>query len=120
MFYQAEKYHRLQAAKVHSFPIIHHYAIADCEKYRKYSERILNCSNELKLRVMTDLDDLLISRTSIEAARWCRVRQCPMCQFARVSKQRARFFKAFGAVSLPDNFVFLTLTVRNRPLIPIS
>jgi hypothetical protein len=116
LFYQAEKYHRLQAAKLHTFPIIQHYAIADCDKYHKYAERILNCSNELKLRVMTDPDDLLISQTSIENARWCRVRQCPMCQFARVSKQRARFFKAFGAMSLPDNFVFLTLTVRNRPL----
>ena len=116
LFYQADKYRRLQSAKLHTFPIIQHYAVADCEKYQKYAERILNCSNELKVRILTDPTDLLISRTSIEDARWCHVRQCPMCQFARTSKQRARFFKAFGLQSLPDNFVFLTLTVRNRPL----
>ena len=116
LFYQSDKYKRLQSAKVHTFPVIQHYACSPLELYQRYADRMINCSNEIHIRLMTDPDDLLISQTSIEDARWCHVRQCPMCQFGRTSKQRARFFKAFGLHSLPDNFAFLTLTVRNCPL----
>ena len=117
LFYQADKYKRLLRAKRFTFPVIEHYSFSENETYQKYAERMLNCSCELKVRIMTSDDVTEITRTSIEDARWCHVRQCPMCQFARVSRQRAKFFKTFvPAEVLGKEFGFLTLTVRNRPL----
>lgn len=118
LFEQANKYKRLCIAKRHTFSVINHYAQSEHEKYQKYAEKILNCSNELKIRVLTDFDvDGVIAQTSIENARWCRVRQCPMCQFARASKYRAKLFKAFSQIDVANRqYCFLTLTHRNRPL----
>jgi plasmid rolling circle replication initiator protein Rep len=117
LFYQADKYKRLLKAKRFTFPVIEHYSFSDNENYQKYAERMLNCSNQLKVRIMISDDITEFTRTSIEDARWCHVRQCPMCQFARVSRQRGKFFKTFvPAEVIGKEFGFLTLTVRNRPL----
>lgn len=118
LFQQANKYKRLCVAKRHTFSVINHYAQSEHEKYQQYAEKILNCSNELKIRLLTDFTtEGIITQSSIENARWCRCRQCPMCQFARASKHRAKFFKAFAGVDLfQRDYAFLTLTHRNRPL----
>lgn len=118
LFCQADKYKRLVQAKLYSFAILEHYAASDKEDYQKYAERILNCSCDLKVRVSDEITPNGIeTKTSIENARWCRVRHCSLCQFARVSKQRAILFKAFSKLDLTNqSFIFLTLTVRNRPL----
>ncbi len=117
LFEQSTKCRRLTEAKLHSFPVIGHYAASDLEQYQKYAEHILNCSNDLKMRVFQDFtEEGMIGRTSIENARWCRVRHCPMCQFARSSKMRARLFKGFSNYEFKSNYTFLTLTIRNRPL----
>ena len=117
-FCNADKYKRLLKAKLHTFPVIKHYANHDSEKYQKYAEKILNCSCGLNLRVISEITfEGVITQISIEQARWCRVRQCPMCQFARSSKHRAKLFKAFSGVDLTQkSYSFLTLTQRNRPL----
>jgi hypothetical protein len=116
-FCNADKYKRLLKVKLHSFPVINHYANHDSEKYQKYAQQILNCSNELKLRILSEPTlEGIISQISIEEARWCRCRQCPMCQFARSSKYRAKLFKVFSQLDVPKNYSFLTLTQRNRPL----
>jgi plasmid rolling circle replication initiator protein Rep len=117
LFEQSTKCRRLTEAKLHTFPVIAHYAASDLEQYQKYAEQILNCSNDLKMRVFQDFtEEGMIGRSSIENARWCRVRHCPMCQFARSSKMRAKLFKAFSNYEFKSNYTFLTLTIRNRPL----
>lgn len=118
LFEESTKCKRLNVAKMHTFPVITHYSASDCEKYQGYAEKILNCSNDLKMRVSTEVDLKGVSvRSSMENARWCRVRQCPMCGFARSSKMRAKLFKAFTNYELdPDSYSFLTLTVQNCPL----
>lgn len=117
-FCNSDKYLRLLNAKRHTFPVIAHYAASPLEKYQSYAEKILNCSCQLKVRVFSEFTvEGVNSRSSIENASWCRVRQCPMCVFARSSKHRAKLFKAFSQVEVfKKEYCFLTLTVRNRPL----
>lgn len=118
LFQESSKCRRLTEAKLHTFPVIQHYAVSDSEKYNKYAENILNCSNDLSIRVFSQIQEQgVIAQTSIEGARWCRCRQCPMCQFARSSKMRAKLFKAFTNYDFDGkSYSFLTLTIRNRPL----
>jgi hypothetical protein len=118
VFKQADKYKRLVQAKLYSFPVMEHYLASFNPDHNKYAERILNCSNDINIRFLSDITPTGIeSQTSIEGAKWCRVRHCPLCQFARVSKQRAKLFKGFAGKDLKNqSFVFLTLTVRNVSL----
>lgn len=117
-FCNSDKYLRLLKAKRHTFPVIAHYAASPFEKYQSYAEKILNCSCDLKLRILLEITlEGIKTQISIEQARWCRVRQCPMCQFARASKHRAKLFKAFSQIDVfQKQYCFLTLTQRNRPL----
>ena len=118
LFKQADKYKRLVQAKLYSFPVMEHYFASSNPDHNKYAERILNCSNDIDIRCFSEFTLTGIeSHSSIEGARWCRVRHCPLCQFARVSKYRAKLFKAFASKDLSnDSYVFLTLTVRNVSL----
>jgi plasmid rolling circle replication initiator protein Rep len=118
LFEQSPKCKRLNVAKVHTFPVIMHYAASNSEIYQGYAHKILNCSNDLTLRVSIDIQkEGVTSRSSIESARWCRVRHCPMCGLARSSKMRARLFKGFSNYEFDENaYSFLTLTIRNCPL----
>jgi hypothetical protein len=118
LFKQADKYKRLVQAKLYSFPVIEHYYASSNPDHQKYAERILNCSNDINIRFSSEITpEGIEAYTSIEGARWCRVRQCPLCQFARVSKQRARLFKGFAGKDLStQDYIFLTLTIRNIPL----
>ncbi len=59
----------------------------------------------------------VISKVSVENARWCHCRQCPTCQLAKSRKQRAVLFKSFAVADLSiENYAFLTLTQNNVPL----
>ena len=119
LFEESTKCKRLNEAKIYTFPVIQHYAASDFEKYNDYAQNILNCSNDLKLRICTEIGELgVTAKSSIENARWCRCRQCPMCQFARSSKIRAKLFKAFKDFDFGDetSYSFLTLTLQNCPL----
>ncbi len=84
------------------------------EGYTSYAERILNCSQFLEFAV-TSLDKQAIT-LKLQSARFCRVRYCPVCQWRRSLKWRARFFEVFPNL-LEDHpkveFIFLTLTVKN-------
>lgn len=55
----------------------------------------------------------------LTSARFCRVRQCPICQWRKALMWRARFYKAFPAIErdFPKaRYIFLTLTVKNCPI----
>lgn len=118
LFQLSDKFKRLSVAKKHTFTVIEHYALSDVLQYKKYAENMLNCSRNLKLRVSLEpTEEGWLAKSSIEDARWCRVRHCPMCQLAKSSKRRALLFKSFEKADLSKSeFAFLTLTIRNRPL----
>ena len=79
-----------------------------------YAERILNCSQLLEFAI--GLSDREAVTFKLQSARFCRVRYCPVCQWRRSLKWRARFFEVLPKL-LEDypkvKFVFLTLTVKN-------
>ena len=85
--------------------------------YLSYARRMSECSQWLDF-TLSSSDDQTIS-FKLKSARFCRSRKCPICQWRRALKWRARFFKALPKF-LEDyskvKFIFLTLTIRNCPL----
>tara|TARA_Y100000385_G_C13036542_1_gene613268 strand:- start:291 stop:1316 length:1026 start_codon:yes stop_codon:yes gene_type:complete len=84
-------------------------------EFERYSQRMSDCSGELKFG-WSEADVDGVQKFKLKEARFCRVRYCPVCQWRRSLMWRARFFEF-----LPKMFdehpkarwVFLTLTVRN-------
>lgn len=97
-----------------------YYALSDREDFHRYADRMINCAPAFDLRVVPGVDNssgTLLAH--IQKAYWCRVRHCPLCQWARVSKSRAKFFQ--GLTPLQSDYpryrwLLLTLTVRNVPV----
>jgi plasmid rolling circle replication initiator protein Rep len=118
LFTQSTTCRRFTVAKRHCDPVINHYASSGHPNHFSLAERMLNCSPHLNFRVFTDFTpEGVISKVSIENARWCRCRHCPMCQLAKSRKQRALLFKSFAAADLSmEKYTFLTLTQNNVPL----
>jgi plasmid rolling circle replication initiator protein Rep len=80
----------------------------------KYSQRLQECSRTLTFAMTEGKDSDRLFR--LVAARFCRVRHCPVCQWRRSKMWLARFLKAMpGVLETYQNhrFIFLTLTVRN-------
>jgi plasmid rolling circle replication initiator protein Rep len=83
----------------------------------RYAERMGTCSRLLEFGKTTD--DTGEKSLKLKAAKFCRVRFCPVCQWRRSDKWRARFFQVLPAITeaYPTHrWVFLTLTVRNCDL----
>jgi plasmid rolling circle replication initiator protein Rep len=87
------------------------------EDFVRYSDRIDQCSRRLQFALVPE--DEGVSRLKLHAARFCRVRHCPVCQWRKAMMWRARFFQGLPQY-LADNPtlipVFLTLTARNCAL----
>lgn len=101
--------HRLQASKVSL-----NYSQVGMDKY---SQRIEGCSKWLQF-ALHGLDDGSVS-LKLFSAKFCRVRQCPVCQWRRSLMWLARFFRIlpeFRADNPKVEFLFLTLTVKNCEL----
>jgi plasmid rolling circle replication initiator protein Rep len=82
--------------------------------YDRLAGRLGDCSGRLEFGY--DLDSEGKQRLRLHAARFCRVRTCPVCQWRRSLMWRARAFKILPQVvdNNPNHrFIFLTLTVRN-------
>jgi len=82
--------------------------------YHGYSERIAQCSQILEYALAATNDGELV--TSLQNARFCRCRQCPVCQWRRSLMWKARFFQALPKIrgDYPTaRYLFLTLTVKN-------
>ena len=77
--------------------------------------RIRGCSGYLGFSWADD-PDTGESRLKLRAARFCRVRHCPVCQWRRSMMWQARFLKALPSIEAAHpsaRWLFLTLTVRN-------
>lgn len=86
-------------------------------EYNCYAVRIADCSCHLLFAFQ--VDDVGLCKLKLQAAKFCRVRLCPVCQDRRSMMWRGKTFKILPKV-LEDypkaRFIFLTLTVRNCPL----
>lgn len=85
--------------------------------FDRYAERVKDCSQRLQFALTADEQGDVVFK--LYAARFCRVRFCPVCQWRRSVMWRARFYKALPQfLDANPSLVplFLTLTVRNCPL----
>lgn len=92
-------------------------SLYDGSELNRYAARMKDCGGILGFGLVAG--DGGESRFKLNAARFCRVRHCPVCQWRRSLVWRARFFNAIPEV-LEDHsssrWIFLTLTVRNCPI----
>lgn len=104
-------------AKARAQNIIQLYYLDGSPCYHKYAERMLNCSPELTLIIDDDITSQTFGRTTLCDARWCCVRHCPFCQFARSRKYQGKFLKSFNEENCGgDEYLFITLTLKNCPV----
>lgn len=77
----------------------------------KKSYRLAYCGNWLKFKLYSDQNSDFHHK--LHQANFCRVRNCPICQYRKTLLMRGRFFKMIP--ELPDDleYLFLTLTVKN-------
>ncbi|EDX73127.1 Replication protein [Coleofasciculus chthonoplastes PCC 7420] len=96
-----------QSIKVSGF-----YAMSERDDFRSYAERILNCAEHLDFAMQNIQGDLV---GFINNVHWCRCPRCPLCQWAKVGKWRAKFFQGLRRLYLENevNVIFVTLTSRN-------
>ncbi len=101
--------HRANASQVQ--------ALYQKSEFQQYATRIQECSQRLGFAFLAQDSGEL--KLKLQQAKFCRVRHCPVCQWRRVLKWRAKFFTAVPKVmqAYPnDRWIFLTLTVRNCPM----
>lgn len=78
--------------------------------YERHVERLDSCSQRLLFAVGNE------GNFNLEAARFCRVRNCPTCQWRRQLMWKARFHKALPEIETKyprHRWILLTLTVKN-------
>lgn len=92
-------------------------ALYQGSEFNCYAIRIADCSCCLVFAFQ--VDDNGSCNLKLQAAKFCRVRLCPVCQSRRSMMWKGKTFKILPKV-LEDypkaRFIFLTLTVRNCPL----
>lgn len=86
-------------------------------EFQDYSSRINFCSEFLKFGLVSDDDETL--KLKLRAARFCRVRHCPVCQWRRSLMWKAKAYKVLPKIveQYPKHrWLFLTLTQKNVPI----
>ena len=85
--------------------------------YLSYAQRISECSQWLDFLLSSSDEQSILLK--LKSAKFCRIRHCPICQWRRALKWRARFFEVLPGFleNQPTvRFIFLTLTIRNCSL----
>lgn len=85
--------------------------------FQDYAERMHFCSEFLKFGLVSGEDDVL--KLKLRAARFCRVRHCPVCQWRRSLMWKAKAYKVLPRIveQYPKHrWLFLTLTQKNVPI----
>lgn len=86
--------------------------------FDRYSERIRFCSDLLQFG-LTSSEDAGVMKMKLRAARFCRLRHCPVCQWRRSLRWKARAYKVLPRIveKYPTHrWLFLTLTQKNVPI----
>lgn len=88
------------------------------EELARYGERICGCSGVLRFGLVVDPETGEL-RLKLREAQFCRVRNCPVCQWRRSLMWQARFYQALPRLEQEHpkaRWIFLTLTVPNCPV----
>lgn len=83
------------------------------KEFDQYAQRMDFCSQLLDFRLVPDEREC---KLKLDAARFCRVRYCPVCQWRRSLMWKAKAFRILPMVveAYPKHrWLFLTLTIRN-------
>ena len=86
------------------------------EEFLKYAERMEDCSRLLNFRLVVE-EGLYVLK--LYAARFCRVKNCPTCQWRRALMWKGKACRILPSVveAYPEyRWLFLTLTVKNCPI----
>ena len=95
--------------------VAHHYKADGMDSY---SERVNLCSQLLDFKLVPDREEGEL-KLKLSSAYFCRVRHCPVCQWRRSLKWRAKALAALPKLieDYPKlRYLFLTLTLRNYPI----
>ena len=92
--------------------VSHHYKSAGMDRY---AERVDLCSQLLNFRLVPDEKKEEV-KLKLASAKFCRVRHCPVCQWRRSLRWRAKAMDALPRL-IEDHpklrYLFLTLTLKN-------
>ncbi|MGD1857870.1 MAG: protein rep [Leptolyngbyaceae cyanobacterium] len=86
-------------------------------EFNDYGQRIHFCSDLLEFGLAPQEDTSL--KMKLRAARFCRVRHCPVCQWRRSLMWKAKAYKVLPKIveEYPNHrWLFLTLTQKNVPI----
>lgn len=100
--------------KANADTVSEHYAAS---KFHRYSQRVQICSDLLEFRLVPE--DTGAYGLKLSAARFCRVRTCPVCQWRRSLMWKAKAYRAIPKVveAYPKyRWLFVTFTVKNCPI----
>lgn len=89
----------------------HHY---QGSQFQAYADRVRDCSQLLSFGLTLQPDDSL--KLKLKAAKFCRVRHCPVCQWRRSLMYKARMYKVLPKIveKYPKHrWLFVTLTQKN-------
>ncbi|MEQ9667361.1 protein rep [Coleofasciculus sp. G2-EDA-02] len=102
----------LDDLKRQSVKVAGYYAMSEREDFQQYAERILNCAEHLDFACQNVNGDLV---GFINNVHWCRCPRCPLCQWAKIGKWRAKFFQGLHRLYFENdvNVIFVTLTSKN-------
>lgn len=84
-------------------------------EFQGYSDRVYFCSEFLDFRLVPEESEGTL-KLKLNAARFCRVRHCPVCQWRRSLMWKAKAYKVLPKIvqEFPTyRWLFLTLTVKN-------
>lgn len=91
------------------------YAQAQAAEFERYAQRMAACSGKLGFDWLTDKETGEMS-LKLKTAQFCRVRNCPVCQWRRQLMWQARFYTAIPKIMAEHpkaRWLFLTLTIKN-------
>jgi plasmid rolling circle replication initiator protein Rep len=86
-------------------------------KFHRYAERISLCSQLLEFDLKAVDGDSM--RLQLRSARFCRVRHCPVCQWRRSLRWKAKAYQVLPKIvaQYPTHrWLFMTLTQKNIPI----
>lgn len=91
-------------------------------EFERYAARISQCSGYLKFGECVDVEtgECFLR---LRSARFCRVRNCPVCQWRRSLMWQARFYQHLPTIQAAHpsaRWLLLTLTVRNCEVTELS
>lgn len=89
-------------------------------EFDSYSTRISFCSQLLEFGLQPTENDTL--KLKLRSARFCRVPRCPVCQWRRSLRWKARVFQVLPKIVedyLRHRWLFVTLTQKNVPIVEL-